>query len=70
MQGFLTDEARLQAESLPFLLPHAKKIDHLTKNRIAHRSSCSGSAWLIANEEGGPASRSSAKGISEPKGTS
>jgi hypothetical protein len=37
MQAFLNDEARLQAESLPFLLPHAKKIDDLTKNCIAHR---------------------------------
>ena len=37
MQAFLNDEARLQAESLPFLLPHAKKIDDLTKS--PHRAS-------------------------------
>jgi hypothetical protein len=47
MQAFLNDEARLQAESLPFLLPHAKKIDDLTNNSIAHRSSASGFCMAI-----------------------
>jgi len=37
MQAFVSDEARLQAESLPFLLPHAKKIDDLAKS--LHRAS-------------------------------
>ncbi len=32
MQAFLNDETRLQAESLPFLLPHAKRIDDLTQS--------------------------------------
>ena len=31
MHALLHNEVRLQAESLPFLLPHAKKIDDLTK---------------------------------------
>jgi hypothetical protein len=35
MEEFLNDEVRLQAESLPFLLPHAKKIDDLTKAKLA-----------------------------------
>jgi hypothetical protein len=32
MQAFQNDEARLQAESLPLLLPHAKKIGDLTNS--------------------------------------
>jgi hypothetical protein len=36
------DEARLQGESLPLLVPHAKKIDDLTKDSIAQWSSGSG----------------------------
>ena len=31
MQAFLNDETRLQVESLPFLLPHAKEIDDPTQ---------------------------------------
>jgi hypothetical protein len=71
MQALLNDVARLQAESLPFLLPHAKKIDDLTKS--LHRASvfrfwvCV--AILLMRKVDGPAG-SSAKGISEPKGTS
>lgn len=37
MQAFLNDETRLQVESLPFLLPHAKEIDDPTKS--PHRAS-------------------------------
>jgi hypothetical protein len=32
MEAFLNDKVRLQAESLPFLLPHAKKIDDLMES--------------------------------------
>jgi hypothetical protein len=35
MHAFLNDEVRLQAESLPFSLPHAKKIDDLTKATLS-----------------------------------
>jgi hypothetical protein len=71
MQAFLSDEARLQAESLPFLLPHAKKIDDLTKN--LHRASVF-RFWvcvaILLMRKVGRLSGASAKDIGEPKGTS
>ena len=51
------DEGRLQAESLPLLLPHAKKIDDLTKTASRIGLQILGLHGHNANEEGGPASR-------------
>jgi hypothetical protein len=69
MQAFQNHEARLQAESLPLLLPHAKKIDDLTKTASRIGLQILGLHGHIANEEGGRAAGSNAKGISGPKGT-
>jgi hypothetical protein len=69
MQAFQNHEARLQAESLPLLLPHAKKIDDLTKTASRIGLQVLGLHGHIANEEGGRPAGSNAKGISEPKGT-
>jgi hypothetical protein len=69
MQAFQNHEARLQAESLPLLLPHAKKIDDLTKTASRIGLQILGLHGHIANEEGGRPAGSNAKGISEPKGT-
>ena len=68
MQAFQNDEARLQGESLPLLLPHAKKIDDLTKTASRIGLQILGLHGDIANEEGEPASRIERKGHQRAKG--